>query len=446
MHNLEQLKSGELHGVTRLQISENLTEFPVEIFTLADSLEVLDLSGNQLSSLPDNLSNLINLKILFCSNNLFTEVPKALKSCLKLEMIGFKSNQITHFDENVLPLHTRWLILTDNQIAKLPDSIGELKRLQKCALAGNQLTEIPQSIKGCENLELLRIAANNLTGLPNELLSLPKLTWLAFSGNPFCQNAMTYCDSANTVSLEHIDLHEQIGEGASGLIHRAKWAECYATPKRAQGHVVEKNIAVKLYKGAVTSDGYPEDELAICLKAGEHPNLVKMLAVLQAEQQSGMVMGLIPKKFFNLGNPPSLKSCTRDTFEEGFSLPVTSVLNILIQVSDTVAHLHQKGICHGDLYAHNILINKKDSVLLGDFGAASCFSDLPKNQQTLAMQLEVKAFANLVEDLLSITEVSAMGNYLTNTLRSFVDYCREEQGLNFTEITEELVQLKENVM
>ena len=449
MHNLAQLQSGELSGITRLQISDNLTEFPAEIFTLADSLEILDLSNNQLSALPDNLADLVNLKILFCSNNLFTEVPTVLANCPKLEMIGFKSNQITTLAENTLPLNTRWLILTDNQLTKLPDSMGDLKQLQKCMLAGNQLTEIPKSIQHCTNLELLRLSANQLTHLPDELLSLPKLSWLAFSGNPFCQTITKPSNTSNTsnkietVCMNDIDFHELLGEGASGLIHRAKWSTNYAQPKRAKGQIVEKNIAVKLFKGEVTSDGYPKDELAVCLKIGQHQNIVNTLAVLEDDNQSGMVMNLIPKKFFNLGEPPTLQSCTRDTFKEEFSLPATSVLNLLIQVADSMEHIHQQGFCHGDLYAHNILINKNDSVLLGDFGAASCFNDLPKKQQKLVTQLEVRAFANLIEDLLTITQRSAMGSYLSNTLKDFVDYCREEDDLTFTEIKAELIELKE---
>ncbi len=49
MHTLEQLRSGALSGARHLKLSENLTSFPMEILSLKDSLEVLDLTGNQLS-------------------------------------------------------------------------------------------------------------------------------------------------------------------------------------------------------------------------------------------------------------------------------------------------------------------------------------------------------------------------------------------------------------
>ncbi|MDY6889367.1 MAG: protein kinase, partial [Pseudomonadota bacterium] len=53
MNTLAELKSGRLNGVTRLQLVEGLTQFPLEILTLADTLEVLDLSNNNLTTLPD---------------------------------------------------------------------------------------------------------------------------------------------------------------------------------------------------------------------------------------------------------------------------------------------------------------------------------------------------------------------------------------------------------
>lgn len=130
MQTLTQLKAGQLQGVTRLQLVENLTEFPQEIFDLADTLEILDLSNNQLSSLPDDLYRLIHLKILFASNNRFEVLPEVLGQCPKLEMIGFKANQIRVVPEASLPPQTRWLILTDNQITALPERMGQLHRLQ----------------------------------------------------------------------------------------------------------------------------------------------------------------------------------------------------------------------------------------------------------------------------------------------------------------------------
>ena len=94
MHTLERLRAGELAGVRRLQLACGLSEFPREIFDLADSLEILDLSGNALSSLPDDLPRLGKLRIIFCSDNQFTGLPAVLGACSALTMIGFKANRI----------------------------------------------------------------------------------------------------------------------------------------------------------------------------------------------------------------------------------------------------------------------------------------------------------------------------------------------------------------
>ena len=61
----EGVRSGRLVGCKRLKLSEQLTHFPVEIFQLADSLEFLNLSTNQLSELPPDFSKLKKMKIAF---------------------------------------------------------------------------------------------------------------------------------------------------------------------------------------------------------------------------------------------------------------------------------------------------------------------------------------------------------------------------------------------
>ena len=76
MHTLQQLLSGELKGSKHLKLIDGLTEFPNEIYSLAESLEVLDLSGNRLSVLPHDFGRLSKLKIVFFSDNLLNPIHK----------------------------------------------------------------------------------------------------------------------------------------------------------------------------------------------------------------------------------------------------------------------------------------------------------------------------------------------------------------------------------
>ena len=384
MDTLQQLQSGELKGIKRLTLSENLTTFPMEILTLSDTLEILDLSHNQLSTLPKEIAQLKHLKIAFFSNNLFEEVPDVFRESENLYMLGFKSNQIERFDEDILPPSISWLILTDNKLKSLPNSIGVLTKLQKCALSGNQLESLPESMRGCQNLELIRLSANNLSQIPEWLLELPKLSWLAFSGNP-C--AITPELVVEEVEFESLEFGHLLGEGASGAIHKG-----YAT-------TLEQDVAIKLFKGAITSDGYAIDEMNAYLSIGAHPHLIQVLAKINNENQLGLVLELIPDSYTNLGLPPSLESCTRDTFVAGMELDIDTVYSITKAILYAAQHLHEKGLKHGDLYAHNILINLEDNhTYFGDFGAATFYD----RANTKFEQIEVRAFGCLIEDLLGL--------------------------------------------
>ena len=393
MQTLSQLIAGDLIGVKRLALSENLTSFPMEILTLADTLEVLDLSNNQLTSLPNELAQLTKLKILFASNNPFETLPEVLGQCENLEMVGFKSNRIKYVPKNSLPLKLRWLILTDNCIETLPESIGERPRLEKLALAGNQLTCLPMSMAKLNNLALLRISANQLSECPEHILNLPKLAWLAFSGNPFSKTDIKI-KSVPQISSASFSLQQVLGQGASGVISKAKW-------NKPQTEFTN-DIAIKVFKGEVTSDGYPEDELQACLKIGHHPNLVQSLAQVREDDFLALIMNLIPKHYKNLGLPPSLDSCTRDTFHPDFTLSITQIVRIIDQMDDVFRHLHSNQVCHGDLYAHNTLFDQDANIIFGDFGAATMYHMLNEAQQTLIRQIENRALGYMIEDLLSV--------------------------------------------
>ncbi|HGE8239123.1 leucine-rich repeat-containing protein kinase family protein [Aeromonas veronii] len=411
MHTLEQLRAGELCGARHLKLSENLAVFPPEILSLKETLEVLDLTGNQLSALPDELAGFGKLRIIFCSENRFTELPEVLGRCPALTMVGFKANRIATVSARALPAGLRWLILTDNAVEQLPDELGQCDALQKLMLAGNRLRELPASLANCRNLELLRIAANRIERFPEWLLSLPRLSWLAYSGNPFSEGAEARAiDDAHVtpIAWETLALGELLGQGASGVIHRATLVANPADAViQASDRGDDSQVAVKLFKGAVTSDGLPRCEMAASLAAGTHPNLIKVIGKV-ADHPSGipaLVMELIDPAFANLAGPPSLDSCTRDVYPEGLRLSVPDALAMAHGIASVAGHLHRAGIMHGDLYGHNILFARSSDAparaLLGDFGAASLYERSDRERALGLERLEVRAFGCLLEELLA---------------------------------------------
>ncbi len=415
MQTLEQLQAGELVGSTSIKLACGLTEFPTELFDLADSLEVLDLSDNQLSALPNDFGKFKKLKIAFFSDNLFTEYPEVLADCLLLEMVGFKANRISSISEKAISSHLRWLILTNNCITQLPKSIGTCIRLQKFPLAGNQLTELPEEMTNCRNLELLRISANNIKKLPEWLMTLPKLTWLAYSDNP-CNDIINKNHTLHKIEWNELSVKEQLGEGASGIISKAVWN------KQEQ-----KEIAVKVFKGEVTSDGLPLSEMNACAVAGYHPSLVTLLGKIynHPQQKEGLVFELIPTEFKNLGKPPNFETCTRDTFEAGTVFTLKELLEIAFHSVSVLEHIHDKGIMHGDFYAHNLMINPKAQTLLGDFGAATLYNRASPNA-ILHEKLDVRAYGCLLDDLLERVEQLEIHKELIAQLENLKNECLHE--------------------
>ena len=395
---LARLRSGALAGATRLDLAGGLTEFPREILDLADSLEVLNLTGNALSQLPADFGRLRKLRILFCSNNRFTRLPEVLGDCPQLEMVGFKSNAIAQVGAAALPPRLRWLILTDNQIAEVPAELGQRPRLQKLMLAGNRLSGLPDSMAACERLELLRIACNRFDTLPGWLFGLPRLSWLAFAGNPVAQaneERAVLAYPVPDVDWAALHLHEVLGQGASGVIHRATWKNGSAPGA----------VAVKLFKGAITSDGSPQSEMDACMAAGAHPSLIPVRGRIAGHPEGthGLVLDLVGPAYRNLAGPPSFESCSRDVYAPGTRFGWPSLLAIAGGTASALAQLHRRGMVHGDFYAHNILWNGAQHALLGDFGAASFVE--PESQQATALQrIEARAFGCLLEELLERCE------------------------------------------
>ena len=411
MNRLEELRSGALIGAKRVKLACGLEIFTQELFTLADTLEVLDLTDNKLSELPENFGDFKKLKILFLSNNNFTELPTVLAECPNLSMIGIRNNQINTVAENALPLSTRWLILTDNNIEQLPESMGDLSLLQKCMLSGNKLTSLPESMSKCHNLELLRIAVNHFTALPSFLLTLPKLSWLAYSGNPFCEKHPDCDTPLKEIAWEDLEVQEVLGEGASGLISKALY----------EG----EEVAIKVFKGEITSDGLPKEEMDINISMGQHEHLVDVLACVTGhpEGKDVLMLELIPPHFFNLGLPPTLKTCSRDVYPEEFSLSLAHALKILQGIADASTHMHARGIMHGDLYAHNIMIDAEANSILGDFGGASFFEPKEVEIRNGLERLEVRAFGCLMEELLALSKDDRTDDRLREQLTQLTSVC-----------------------
>jgi hypothetical protein len=162
-----------------------------------------------------------------------------------------------------------------------------------------------------------------------------------------------------------------------------------------------QDAAVKLFKGAVTSDGLPRSEMAACLAVGSHPNLVAVEGRLTGhpEGREGLLMRRIPPGHRNLAGPPSFASCTRDVYAEGLRFSGEQARRLVAGVASALAQLHARGLLHGDLYAHNVLIADDGEPLLGDFGAAAFLPLRDPAHRAALQRLDQRAFGWLVDEI-----------------------------------------------
>lgn len=374
----------------------------ISVSTLA-GITKLDLFDADLNSLPESLPKYLpNLSILFCMKNKFTQVPEVIGKCPKLQMVSFKSNEITSIHPEALQPQLRWLILTDNKITSIPSTIGRCTKLQKFMMSGNCLSSIPKEIENCHNLELIRLASNQLSTPPMELLNLPKLSWCAFSGNPFIHQG----EDLSSVDEMHLQLFSEpklddptqgtvLGKGASGVTRK------YELQIENDGKSEQVPVAVKEYYSSMTSDGSPQDERKVAMIASSL-GCNSLVHVLGKTSKGNLIMELL-KNYSVLAEPPSLESCSRDVYEDGLKISEARARAIIGDLLYALMKLHEKGICHGDFYGHNILISDdtQDQIWLTDFGAAFLY-DGQSDYGKLIVKIEKRAFLHLVNEVNSL--------------------------------------------
>ena len=126
-----------------------------------------------------------------------------------------------------------------------------------------------------------------------------------------------------------------------------------------------------------------------------------------------------------LAGPPSLDSCTRDVYAPEARWSMATAWRLAQGIAAATAHLHARGVLHGDLYAHNILWRADGEALLGDFGAASLLPRAPAPAATshALQRLDTLAFGHLLEELLQRVDAADRSDPRFATLTQWHQRC-----------------------
>jgi Leucine-rich repeat (LRR) protein len=108
----------------------------------------LNLSEKNLSSLPENIGELKNLKVLNLDRNAIKNFPESFWELEQLEV----------------------LILSRNGLDYLPKEIGRLKNLKKLYISRNNLSSLPNSITELKGLKRIDASFNKLSDKDGEFI------------------------------------------------------------------------------------------------------------------------------------------------------------------------------------------------------------------------------------------------------------------------------------
>lgn len=137
----------------------------------------IDVAGQGLDKLPNELSNLEKIVSINLLGNQFRKFPLVLTKLTTLDEISLSSNQMTSVCAEIGQLkNLRILIMNNNHLQELPKEIGELTNLLYLEIGNNQLASLPEEIKYLTNLQELHIERNNLNEKEKERIRtlLPK--------------------------------------------------------------------------------------------------------------------------------------------------------------------------------------------------------------------------------------------------------------------------------
>ncbi|OJJ22408.1 hypothetical protein BKI52_06925 [marine bacterium AO1-C] len=172
----------------------------------------LNLAEKQFNSLPEEMfQEAHNLKELHLQKNFLQTLPESIGNLSKLEYLDITNNLLRTLPESFGNLKSlKTLKLTGNQLNSLPESFGNLESLEILELSetNDQMPDIfPDSFSNLKNLRVLKAQGSGLQQYPKDLRRLQSLEEVYFCNNHSEYILEGFYELCHIPSLRIIDMY-----------------------------------------------------------------------------------------------------------------------------------------------------------------------------------------------------------------------------------------------
>ena len=144
----------------------------------------------------------------------------------------------------------------------------------------------------------------------------------------------------------------------------------------AHDEILDRNVAVKVLRGDLANDEKFVRRFqreALSASSLSHPNIVEMYDVGEDDGGYYIVMEYVDGKTL------------KQVLKQRGKLSVTEVVDIMLQVTDGMAHAHDSYIIHRDIKPQNIMILPNGVIKITDFGVATALNSTQLTQTNSVM-------------------------------------------------------------
>ncbi|KAE8802297.1 Tyrosine-sulfated glycopeptide receptor 1 [Hordeum vulgare] len=185
--------------VTLNAISNSFTgQIPTQLCNISPFLTVLDMCFNKFSGgIPPGLGDCSKLREFRAGhNNLRAMFPDELFNVTSLEYLSLVNNGLDGVLDTANKVNLRNIVTLDlggNRFSgKIPDYIGQFKRLEEFHLNNNMMSgELPSALSNCTNLITIDLKSNYFSGELTKILKSSKKLAMLFIGHNFRGEILT---------------------------------------------------------------------------------------------------------------------------------------------------------------------------------------------------------------------------------------------------------------